>query len=59
MIGVCLSLLYAHTAEEDLPRHFTNPMMRVQKLENLQVCLNFLKQQGLQQLGVHPEGELP
>ena len=42
--------------KEPLPRHFTNPLMRVQKLENLQMCFKFLEQHGLSLSWVHAEG---
>ena len=44
------------TVNEPLPRHFPNPMMRVQKLENLQHCLGFLRDKGIPLQGVHAEG---
>ena len=45
------------TAKEDLPKHFPNPMMRVQKLENLQMCVQSLQDRGVPIKGIHADGE--
>lgn len=45
------------TAKEDFPKHSQAPMMRAEKLENLQICLRFLQQHHHVQLdGVQAEG---
>ena len=44
--------------KEDLPKHFTNPIMRIQKLENLQMCLQMLQEKGLSLKGIHADGKL-
>ena len=46
------------TGKEDLPKHFPNPIMRVQKLENLQMCLRMLQEKGLSLKGIHADGKL-
>ena len=46
-----------YTAKEDLPKHFSNPIMRVQKLENLQMCVRALEQSGISMKGIHADGE--
>ena len=46
------------TAKEDLPRHSPAPMMRAERLENLQICLTYLQQQHQVELrGVLAEGK--
>ena len=48
--------IFHFSADSVLPKHNANPMIRVHKLENIQVCLNFLKQQGVPTTGVHADG---
>lgn len=49
------SLIFS-LADKVLPKHNTNPMIKVHKLENIQICIKFLKQQGVQIAGIHADG---
>lgn len=52
--GITLLRLVQSLAREPLPQHSPNPMMKVQKIENFQVVLGYLKRGGIV-LTVHPE----
>lgn len=43
-------------AGQSLPRHHPNPLMRGQKIDNLQMCLKFLLEMGFPVKGIDAEG---
>ncbi|KAL5487371.1 hypothetical protein EMCRGX_G019964 [Ephydatia muelleri] len=53
--GVTLLRVVEAVAQEPLPRYNTNPVLRVHKQENMQMCLQFLKKKGVALKGVHAE----
>lgn len=44
------------TADEVLPDHKANPMIRVHKFENTKMCLDFLKEKGVQVSNITADG---
>lgn len=53
--GITLLRVVEAVAREPLPKYNANPSLRVQKQENMQICLQFLKMKGLALKGIHAE----
>ena len=57
MFFVSHNIHTTHTAGDSLRHHYSTPLTRLQKLENVQICLRYLKQKGMSIAGINPEGE--
>lgn len=53
--GITLIKLLHSITGDSLRHHYSTPLTRLQKLENVQICLRYLKQKGMSIAGINPE----